>query len=75
MTYFVAGGLSKLLGKLYIAKQLHPDLFKDVDVDKLVNEYYATYQVALPGPHTLIAKVVEKTPEATTTKPWYQFYK
>ena len=75
MTYFVAGGLSKLLGKLYIAKQLHPDLFKDVDVDKLANEYYATYQVALPGPHTLIAKVVEKTPEATTTKPWYQFYK
>jgi len=52
MTYFIAGGMSKLIGKLYIAKWLYPELFTDVDPDAVAREWIENYQgVKMPGPH------------------------
>lgn len=34
---------SMALGEIWLAKTLYPDHFKDVDMDKLVNDYYETF--------------------------------
>jgi len=53
MSYFIAGGISKLIGKLYVAKWLYPEKFEGVDPDKVAKEWIETFQgVNYPGPHT-----------------------
>ena len=53
MSYFIAGGISKLIGKLYIAKWLYPEKFQDVNPDQVAKEWIETFQgVKYPGSHT-----------------------
>ncbi|MEO1919726.1 MAG: ABC transporter substrate-binding protein [Paracoccaceae bacterium] len=55
MSYFIAGGMSKLIGKLYIVKWLYPELFEDMDPDQVAQEWIEVYQgVEYPGPHVYI---------------------
>ena len=52
MSYYIAGGISKLIGKLYIVKWLYPELFEDMDPDAVAQEWIETYQgVDYPGSH------------------------
>jgi iron complex transport system substrate-binding protein len=52
MSYFIAGGISKLIGKLYIVKWLYPEKFEDLDPDQVARDWIETYQgVDYPGPH------------------------
>lgn len=52
MSYYIAGGISKLIGKLYIVKWLYPELFEDLDPGMVAQEWIETYQgVDYPGPH------------------------
>jgi len=52
MSYYIAGGISKLIGKLYIVKWLYPELFEDLDPDMVAQEWIETYQgVDYPGSH------------------------
>ena len=56
MSYFIAGGISKLIGKLYIVKWLYPEKFKDLDPDQVAKDWIENYQgVSYPGPHTFAA--------------------
>lgn len=53
MSYHVAGGVSKMVGALQLAKWLHPDRFADVDPDAVMREWIETWQGAkYPGQHT-----------------------
>src|SRR5690606_8264737 len=53
MSYYVAGGVSKMLGALQLAKWLHPDRFADVDPDAVMREWIEAWQGAkYPGRHT-----------------------
>ena len=55
MSYFMAGGMSKLIGKLYIVKWLYPELFEDMDPDQVAIDWIEIYQgVDYPGPHVYI---------------------
>ena len=43
---------SMALGELWMAKKLYPERFKDVDIDKIVQEFYMTfYGVPYKGKH------------------------
>ena len=53
MSYFIAGGISKLIGKLYIVKWLYPEKFEDMDPDQISKEWIEKFQgVPYPGAHT-----------------------
>jgi iron complex transport system substrate-binding protein len=53
MSYYVAGGVSKMVGALQLAKWLHPDRFADVDPDAVMREWIEAWQGAkYPGRHT-----------------------
>lgn len=50
MNYYLAGGSSKMIGALSIAKWLHPDLFADVDPDAVMKTWLEEFQgVPYPG--------------------------
>ncbi len=50
MNYYLAGGCSKMIGALSIAKWLHPDLFADVDPDTVMRTWLEDFQgVPYPG--------------------------
>ena len=50
MNYYLAGGCSKIIGALQIAKWLHPDLFADVDPGAAMQEWLEVWQgVSYPG--------------------------
>ncbi|MCG8509763.1 MAG: ABC transporter substrate-binding protein [Rhodospirillales bacterium] len=50
MNYYLAGGCSKMIGALSIAKWLHPDLFSDVDPDAVMRTWLEEFQgVSYPG--------------------------
>lgn len=50
MNYYLAGGSSKMIGALSIAKWLHPDLFADVDPDAVMKTWLEDFQgVTYPG--------------------------
>ena len=52
VTYFGAGAVSKLVGKLYIAKFLHPALFANIDPAAVMKEWLTEYQgVEYLGPY------------------------
>ena len=42
--YILCGGASGLIGTLYYAKWLYPDLFKDIDVQKVHQEFVSKFQ-------------------------------
>ena len=55
MSYYVAGGVSKMIGALQLAKWLHPDRFADVDPDAVMREWIEKWQGATyPGHHTAV---------------------
>jgi iron complex transport system substrate-binding protein len=43
-TFILCGGASGLLGSLYCAKWLYPDVFEDVDVQAIHQEYVSRFQ-------------------------------
>ncbi|WP_114011565.1 ABC transporter substrate-binding protein [Cohaesibacter intestini] len=50
MNYYLAGGCSKMIGALSIAKWLYPDRFEDVDPDAVMKTWLEDFQgVAYPG--------------------------
>lgn len=50
MNYYLAGGCSKMIGALSIAKWLYPDRFADVDPDAVMKTWLEEYQgVSYPG--------------------------
>lgn len=50
MSYYLAGGCSKVIGALQIAKWLYPERFADVDPDAAMREWLTTFQgVPYPG--------------------------
>ena len=50
MNYYLAGGCSKMIGALSIAKWLYPDRFKDVDPDAAMKTWLEDFQgVSYPG--------------------------
>ena len=56
MSYYVAGGVSKMIGALQLAKWLHPDRFQDVDPDAVMKEWIEVWQGrTYPGQHTYVA--------------------
>lgn len=50
-TGFCAGGLGKLIGIVYTAKWLYPDLMKDIDADKIFTEWMNMQGVSFPKNH------------------------
>jgi len=42
--YILCGGASGLIGSLYYAKWLYPDLFKDIDVQEVHQEFVSKFQ-------------------------------
>jgi iron complex transport system substrate-binding protein len=55
MSYYVAGGVSKMVGALQLAKWLHPDRFADVDPDAVMREWIEVWQgKKYPGQHTYV---------------------
>ena len=55
MSYYVAGGVSKMIGALQLAEWLHPDRFADVDPDAVMTEWIEKWQGATyPGHHTWV---------------------
>lgn len=55
MSYYMAGGVSKMIGALQLAKWLHPDRFADVDPDAVLKEWIETWQgVRYPGHHASV---------------------
>lgn len=59
MNYYLAGGCSKMIGAVAIAKWLHPEQFKDVDPNALMKTWQEDFQgVTNPGQYwTRIADV------------------
>lgn len=50
MNYYLAGGSSKMIGALSIAKWLYPERFKDVDPDAVMKRWLEDFQgVSYPG--------------------------
>ncbi len=50
MNYYLAGGCSKMIGALQIAKWLYPDRFADIDPGAVMREWLETFQgVPYPG--------------------------
>lgn len=50
MNYYLAGGCSKMIGALAIAKWLYPDRFEDVDPDAVMKTWLEDFQgVSYPG--------------------------
>ena len=50
MNYYLAGGCSKMIGALSIAKWLYPDRFEDIDPDKVMKTWLEDFQgVSYPG--------------------------
>lgn len=50
MSYYLAGGCSKVIGALQIAKWLYPDRFADIDPDAVMGEWLTRFQgVPYPG--------------------------
>lgn len=50
MNYYLAGGCSKMIGALQIAKWLHPELFADVDPGAVMRTWLEEFQgVPYPG--------------------------
>lgn len=55
MSYCVAGGVSKMIVALQLAKWLHPDRLDDVDPDAVMREWIEKWQGAsYPGHHTSV---------------------
>jgi len=53
ISYYLAGGCSKIIGALQIAKWLYPDRFKDVDPDQVMRTWLEDFQqVPAPGGYT-----------------------
>ena len=50
-TGFCAGGLGKLIGVMYTAKWLYPEEMKDIDPDKVFEEWMAMQGVKAPKGH------------------------
>lgn len=44
MSGFIGNACSKIIGALYVAKWLHPDLFRDVDPDAVMREWTERFQ-------------------------------
>ncbi|HUD28007.1 MAG TPA: ABC transporter substrate-binding protein [Novosphingobium sp.] len=50
MSYYLAGGCSKIVGALQVAKWLYPERFRDVDPDAVMAEWLTRFQhVPAPG--------------------------
>jgi iron complex transport system substrate-binding protein len=50
ISFFPAGGCSKMVGVTYVAKWLYPELFEDLDPDAVMREWLEKYQgVPYPG--------------------------
>ncbi|MGE4431423.1 MAG: ABC transporter substrate-binding protein [Sphingobium sp.] len=50
MSYYLAGGCSKIIGALQVAKWLYPDRFRDVDPDAVMAQWLTRFQnVPAPG--------------------------
>jgi iron complex transport system substrate-binding protein len=50
ISFFPAGGCSKMVGVMYVAKWLHPERFEDLDPDAVMREWLENYQgVPYPG--------------------------
>ena len=50
ISFFPAGGCSKMVGAMYVAKWLYPELFEDLDPDAVMREWLEKYQgVPYPG--------------------------
>jgi len=53
ISYYLAGGCSKIIGALQIAKWLYPDRFQDVDPDQVMRTWLEDFQqVPAPGGYT-----------------------
>ncbi|MFJ9534829.1 ABC transporter substrate-binding protein [Herbaspirillum sp. NPDC101396] len=53
ISYYLAGGCSKIIGALQIAKWLYPDRFKDIDPDQVMRTWLEDFQqVPAPGGYT-----------------------
>lgn len=50
-TGFCAGGLGKLIGVVYTAKWLYPEEMKDINPDKVFDEWMAMQGVKTPKGH------------------------
>lgn len=50
-TGFCAGGLGKLIGVAYTAKWLYPEVMKDIDPDKIFEEWMSMQKVETPKGH------------------------
>jgi iron complex transport system substrate-binding protein len=50
ISFFPAGGCSKMVGVMYVAKWLYPELFEDLDPDAVMRKWLEKYQgVPYPG--------------------------
>ncbi|MFV0336305.1 MAG: ABC transporter substrate-binding protein [Tropicimonas sp.] len=57
MSYHMAGGVSKMIGALQLAKWLHPDRFEDVDPEAVMREWIEDWQgQSYPGPQSFVAQ-------------------
>ena len=53
MSYYLAGGCSKIIGALQLAKWLYPERFRDIDPDAVMAEWLTRFQhVPAPGGYT-----------------------
>lgn len=53
ISYYLAGGCSKIIGALQIAKWLYPDRFKDIDPEQVMRTWLEDFQqVPAPGGYT-----------------------
>ncbi|MEZ5336602.1 MAG: iron ABC transporter substrate-binding protein, partial [Methanolobus sp.] len=44
ISFDVAGGARKKFGPMYLAKELYPELYTDMDPDEILREYLENYQ-------------------------------
>lgn len=61
MSYYLAGGCSKIVGALQVAKWLYPERFRDVDPDAVMAEWLTRFQ-HVPAPGHYSASLGEFTP-------------
>lgn len=58
ISYYLAGGCSKIIGALQIAKWLYPDRFTDIDPDQVMRSWLEDFQ-QVPAPGGYTAKLAE----------------
>lgn len=58
ISYYLAGGCSKIIGALQIAKWLYPERFRDIDPDQVMRSWLQDFQ-QVPAPGGYTAKLAE----------------